>query len=61
MIRTYGRRDGMEKDKHGWRIRLKTDHEEPWIFSEYIHQNTSKQGRLNPAITFKKIFTKRHC
>ena len=32
MIRTYGRRDDVEKDKNRWRIRLKTDHEEPWDF-----------------------------
>lgn len=32
MIRTYGRRDDVEKDKNGWRISLKTDHEEPWDF-----------------------------
>ena len=32
MIRTYGTRDEVEREKSGWRIRLKADHEEPWDF-----------------------------
>lgn len=32
MIRTYGTRDEVEREKSGWRIRLKTDHKGPWDF-----------------------------